>query len=151
EGIKEKVGRGNVAISVCYAGVVPPSYPINNVYLWTSGPEEAVLRVALRPGSGVRIEELKERLRRELPPRLEGWLQKKLLAIGRTGDAAARAKGVRISFEPADIVNEVMSFGSPAPVEVAVSGPQLAVSRAYAEKVRRRLERIDSLRDLQFV
>src|SRR5262245_26674195 len=44
-----------------------------------------------------------------------------------------------------------MSFGSPTPVEVAVSGPKLAESRAYAEKVRAQLERIGSLRDLQFV
>ena len=28
-----------------YVGVVPPSYPINTVYLWTGGPEEAVMRV----------------------------------------------------------------------------------------------------------
>ena len=37
-----------------------------------------------------------------------------------------RMPDVRFSFEPADIVNEVMSFGSPTPVEVAVSGPNLA-------------------------
>ena len=37
---------------------------------------------------------------------------------------------VRFSFEPADIVNEVMSFGSPTPIEVAVSGPNLADNRA---------------------
>ena len=42
------------------------------------------------------------------------------------------------AFEPADIVSEVMSFGSPTPVEVAVSGPNLADNRAYAEKVRER-------------
>ena len=41
---------------------------------------------------------------------------------------------VRFSFEPADIVSEVMSFGSPTPVEVAVSGPKYADNRAYAEK-----------------
>ena len=57
---------------------------------------------------------------------------------------------VRFSFEPADIVNEVMSFGSPTPVEVAVSGPNLADNRAYAEKVRDELAKIPSLRDLQF-
>ena len=33
-------------------------------------------------------------------------------------------RGLRLSFEPADIVNEVMSFGSPTPIEVAVSGPK---------------------------
>ena len=37
---------------------------------------------------------------------------------------------LRLSFEPADIINEVMSFGSPTPIEVAVSGPNLADNRA---------------------
>jgi multidrug efflux pump subunit AcrB len=60
-------------------------------------------------------------------------------------------RGLKFSFEPADIVNEVMSFGSPTPVEVAVSGPKLAESRAYADKIRAQMERIPSLRDLQFV
>jgi multidrug efflux pump subunit AcrB len=151
EGIKEAVGPDNVAITVSYVGVVPGNYPINNVYLWTSGPEEAVLRVALKPGSGVRIEELKERLRRELPERLGGWLRKKLLAEGQTPQRAAESvRGLRFSFEPADIVNEVMSFGAPTPVEVVVSGQKLAETRAYAEKVRAELEKIKSLRDLQF-
>ena len=47
-----------------------------------------------------------------------------------------RVQGLQFSFEPADIVNEVMSFGSPTPIEVAVSGPDFAQDRAYAEKSR---------------
>ena len=53
-------------------------------------------------------------------------------------------------FEPADIVSEVMSFGSPTPIEVAVSGPNFAENRAYAEKVRSELAKVPSLRDLQY-
>jgi multidrug efflux pump subunit AcrB len=152
EGIKEAVGPENVAITISYVGVVSPNYPINNVYLWTSGPEEAVLRIALKPGSGVRIEELKERLRGDLQKRLEDWLRRKLIAEGTAEKLAGeRARGIRLSFEPADIVNEVMSFGAPTPIEVAVSGPKLAESRAFAEKLRDQLQRIPSLRDLQFL
>ena len=43
---------------------------------------------------------------------------------------------VRFSFEPADIVSEVMSFGSPTPVEIAVTGPTLADDRTHAEKLK---------------
>src|SRR5262249_34356050 len=50
----------------------------------------------------------------------------------------------------ADIINEVMSFGSPTPVEVVVSGPKLADNRAYAERLRGELGKIPSLRDLQY-
>ena len=45
---------------------------------------------------------------------------------------------MRLSFEPADIVNEVMSFGSPTPVEVAVSGPNFADNRALRREGPRR-------------
>ncbi len=151
DAIKEFAGGPDkVDLSVAYIGIVPPAYPINSVYLWTRGPEEAVLRVALKPG-GVRIEEFKERLRSEPPPRLKEWLRNRLVAEGVPADKAEqRARAVALSFEPADIVNEVMSFGSPTPVEVVVSGTKFAEDRAYAEKVRGRLEAIPELRDLQF-
>jgi len=53
---------------------VPPSYPINAVYLWMSGPEEAVMRVSLKRGV-VRVEELKRRLRELLPAHLREWVR----------------------------------------------------------------------------
>ena len=48
--ITKDVGRENVAISIGYVGLIPSSYPINAIYQWTGGPEEAILRVAMRPG-----------------------------------------------------------------------------------------------------
>jgi multidrug efflux pump subunit AcrB len=127
--IDAEVGRENIAISVGYVGLIPSSYPINAIYQWTGGPEEAILRVAFREGAEVDLERLKERLRQKL---------------------SAQLPGVRLSFEPADIVSEVMSFGSPTPVDVAVTGPSLADDRAFAEKLRRELAQISSLRDLQY-
>ena len=88
-----------------------------------------MLRIALKPKSGIRVESLKEELRLEL---------------------ARRMPQVRFSFEPADVINEVMSFGSNTPIDVAVSGPNLAANRAYAEKLHAQLATIDALRDLQF-
>jgi len=57
---------------------------------------------------------------------------------------------VKFSFEPSDIVSRVMSFGSPTPVEVTVSGPNLAANREHADKLRDALANIPSLRDLQY-
>ena len=54
------------------------------------------------------------------------------------------------SFEPSDIVSQVMSFGSPTPIEVAVSGPNLGDDREFATRVRERLAKIPALRDVQF-
>lgn len=129
ETIGREVGKENISISIGYVGLIPSSYPINAIYQWTAGPEEAILRVATKAGSKVDIARLKERLRRAL---------------------AVELPGVRLSFEPADIVSEVMSFGSPTPVDVSVTGPNLADDRAFAEKLRAELGRISALRDLQF-
>ena len=57
---------------------------------------------------------------------------------------------VSFSFEPSDIVSRVMSLGSPTPIEVAVSGPNLAANHAFAQTIRERLEQIPALRDVQF-
>jgi multidrug efflux pump subunit AcrB len=126
--IRREAGAGNVEITSDFVGVVPPSYPIQLIYLFTSGPQEAVIQVALKPdaprGEPLR-ERLRESLRRELP-------------------------GTQISFEAADIVSQVMSFGSPTPIEVAVQGISLQDDYAYAEKVQAQLAKLTFLRDLQF-
>jgi multidrug efflux pump subunit AcrB len=43
-----------------------------------------------------------------------------------------------------------MSFGAPTPIEVAVSGPNFADSRQYADKLRAKLAQVPTLRDLGF-
>jgi multidrug efflux pump subunit AcrB len=151
EVIKEEAGADQVAISLGYVGLVPPSYPINTVYQWMHGPEEAVLRVALKKGSPVRVEELEHRLRDRLPQRLGEWLRTRLQSERLTADQVAqRVQALQLSFEPADIINEVMSFGSPTPVEIMVRGKDLAEDRDYAGRVLARLKQVPSLRDLQF-
>ena len=127
--IKGEVGADNVDISIGFVGVQPPNYPINTIYLWTSGSEEGVLQVQLKRGTRVRVEDLKERLRRKF---------------------ASNMPDVRISFEPSDIVSRVMSLGALTPIEVAVSGPDINASRDYAEKLRSSLTNVAALRDLQF-
>jgi multidrug efflux pump subunit AcrB len=129
DAIKREVGPDNVEITLGFVGTQPPNYPINSIYLWSSGSEEAVMQVQLKPGTGIRIEDLKERLRHKLGQELPG---------------------VRFSFEPSDIVSRVMSFGAPTPIEVAVAGQNLADSRTYAEKLREKLAEVPTLRDLQF-
>jgi multidrug efflux pump subunit AcrB len=148
--IEETAGKDNVAVSIGYVGLIPASYPINTIYLWTRGPEEAVLRVALKPKSNVAVEELKVRLREGLPRRLRDWLHPRLLAEGLSEERAkAQSKALKFSFEPADIINEVMSFGSPTPIEVVVNGPKLEQDRDYARKIQEQLEKIGSLCDVQ--
>jgi multidrug efflux pump subunit AcrB len=149
--IKDVVGPENVDISVAYVGVTAPTYTVNAIFLWTGGTDQTVMRVSLRHGSGLRVDKVKDQLREELPKRLAPWLQQRLEAAGYgVADAAIRAEKIRFSFEPADVVNQVMSFGSPTPIEVVISGPNLEANRVYAERVHAEMEKIPSLRDLQF-
>jgi multidrug efflux pump subunit AcrB len=127
--IREAAGPDNVDITLGYVGVQPSSYPINTIFLWTGGSHEGVLQVALKPDAPLKLEGLQEKLRQAFH--------------GRFPDA-------QFSFEPGDIVSRIMNFGAPTPVEVAVTGPDFAASRAFATKVRNELSQIGSLRDLQY-
>jgi multidrug efflux pump subunit AcrB len=147
----EEMGSDQVEIAVGYCGLHPTSYTINNMYLWMRGPEEAVLRVALKDDSRLELEPFKERLRRTLPHRLGEWFGQRLRKEGLSEEQAAqRLRGLRFSFEPADVVNQIMSFGSPTPIEITVSGPEFSDNRTYARKVFAELEKIKSLRDIQY-
>ena len=127
--IQRLAGSGNMTGSIGYVGTYPPSYPMNLIYQWMSGPQEAVLRVAFRKDSGIRIGDLEDRLREQFPKILPG---------------------VSVSFEPVDAINEIMDLGSPTPIEVAVHGPNLERDHTYAEQVRAQLSRNRYLRDLQY-
>lgn len=150
--IKQEVGAENVELTVGYIGMFPTNYPVQAIYQWTSGPEECYIKVAFRTGTGIRINELKASLRDKLTEHLRQFLIEKWRAEGLTDtEIAKRAPGLRTSFEPADIINEVMSFGSPTPVEVVVFGPKLPETIAHAEKIKKELAKIKALRDLQTV
>ncbi|MEY4004670.1 MAG: Swarming motility protein SwrC [Verrucomicrobiota bacterium] len=125
---REAGGADRVDISIGMVGVHNSSFPVNLVHLWNGGPEEGWLAVQLKAGSGVRIEPLKERLRAAF---------------------AKEMPDLRVSFEPQDIVTRVMSFGSPTPIEIAVSGSALPVSKAHADRIMEKLREIPFLRDIQ--
>ena len=127
--IKQVAGPNNVEVTLGYVGVQPSSYPINTIFLWTGGSHEAVLQVALKREAGIRLTDFEETLRQRL---------------------SERFPAARFSFEPGDIVNRIMNFGTSTPVEVAVTGPDFAATRRFATAVHDELARIPALRDLQF-
>ena len=47
--------------------------------------------------------------------------------------------GVTFSFLPADIVSQILNFGSPAPIDVQISGPNLEANHAFANKMLARM------------
>lgn len=129
DAIESEAGKTNVDLTLGFVGVQPPSFPVNTIHLWTSGPDEAVLQVQFKPGTTIKLDAFIERLRWRL---------------------ASERPELSVSFEPSDLVSRVMSFGSPTPIEVSIGGPNLAANREYAEQVRNALRPIPELRDLQF-
>jgi multidrug efflux pump subunit AcrB len=127
--INNAAGSNNVEITLGYVGVQPSSYPINTIFLWTGGSHEGVLQVALMPGAGIQLVDFEESLRQRFTERFPA---------------------ARFSFEPGDIVNQIMNFGTSTPVDVAVTGPDFAASRTFAAKVSDELARIPAIRDLQY-
>jgi multidrug efflux pump subunit AcrB len=125
---REAGGRDKIEVSIGLIGVHNSSFPVNLIHLWNGGPEEGWLAIQMKSGTGLHMEPFKEKLRavfaRELPD-------------------------VRFSFEPQDIVSRVMSFGSPTPIEIAVSGSALPVSKAYADQIIEQMKKIPYLRDIQ--
>ena len=126
--IKQTAGPNNIGITSDFEGLIPSSYPVDLIHLFTSGPQDATIQVSFNqdaPRGETLREQLRANLKRELP-------------------------GTEVSFEAGDIVTQVMSFGSPTPIEIAVQGPSLEDDYTYAQKIRECLGDLTFLRDLQF-
>ena len=56
---------------------------------------------------------------------------------------------VKLSFEPIELTDKVLSQGSPTPIEVRITGKDKKMNELYAEKVIEKLKQINYLRDIQ--
>jgi multidrug efflux pump subunit AcrB len=129
ETINREAGLGNVALSLSYVGTQGSSYPINAIFLWTSGPHEAVMNVGLRPGATISLRDLEEKLRNTLPQQFPGS---------------------RFSFDPGDLISQTLNFGTPSVIEIATTGPSYPDVLSYSGRVKQELAKIDELRDLGY-
>jgi multidrug efflux pump subunit AcrB len=126
--LADSVSENTVDITSAFVGTQPPSFPVNLVHLWTSGPHEAVIRINLTKDTDVDIETFKERLREVVGKQLPA---------------------INISFEPGDLVEQVINLGSSNPVEVAITGRDLNQTKQVTEKLLLKLKALNYLRDVQ--
>jgi len=91
----------------------------------TVGPMDGEILVALQPRHAPTAD-LVARLRRELPQRFAA---------------------LQFFFQPADIVDQVLNFGQPAPIDIRVSGPDNEKAYALAAKLARDLQRVPGIVD----
>jgi multidrug efflux pump subunit AcrB len=127
--ITREAGAGNLDLTLGYIGTQPSSYPINTVFLWTSGPQQAIVNVGLNPGAKISLRSLEESLRQKLPQEFPG---------------------THFSFDPGDLISQTLNFGAPSSAEVAITGPQYADVQNYANRVRQELANVKELRDVEF-
>ena len=58
-----------------------------------------------------------------------------------------RFPGATFSFLPADIVSQILNFGSPAPIDLQVRGPDLTANFKYAAELLRRVRLVPGVAD----
>jgi multidrug efflux pump subunit AcrB len=91
----------------------------------TIGSQDGDVQISLneghRPTAGY-VRELRERLPRDFP-------------------------GVTFSFPPADIISQILNFGSPAPIDLQVRGNNLPANFAYADLLLRDIRRVPGVAD----
>ncbi len=126
--INEEVGEENMGITSTYVGTNPSSYGTSSIFVFTSGPHEAVVQVALNEAFHTNMADLKERLRAK-------W--------------KAALPAVQVSFEPIELVEKIMSQGSPTPIEISVASKNIQEAYQFALRIQGKMEKIPFLRDVQ--
>lgn len=126
--IKEEVGEENVDISSAYVGNVPTSYGTSQIFVFNSGPHEAVIQVSLSEHFDVQIDNLKERLRERITKAIPS---------------------LKLSFEPIELVDKIMSQGASTPLEVNVATKDIREAEKFANRIMAEMKKISFLRDVQ--
>jgi len=126
--IDREAGPGAIDLTLSYVGGQPSSYPVNLVFLWTAGSHEAVMNISLKPGAHIRLPELVARLRKVLPDRFPNST---------------------FSFEPGDLVSQILSYGSSTVIDVAVTGAQYPDVATFAQQLKARFASEPELADVR--
>jgi multidrug efflux pump subunit AcrB len=122
------VGKQNIAITSTMVGLHPASFSTNPIYLFMAGPQEAVMEVQLAEGYKTNLEDLEDRFRKAMKK---------------------AAPDLKLSFEPIELTDKILSQGSPTPIEVALTGKDKKQNVIYGFKIMKKLDSIKYLRDVQ--
>ncbi|MBT1705523.1 efflux RND transporter permease subunit [Chryseosolibacter indicus] len=125
--LEKMVGKDHVAITSVYVGQHPSLFSVNPIYLFTAGPHEAVFQVSLKDYE-VDMNEFKDSFRARI---------KEILP------------DVKLSFEPIELTDRVLSQGSPTPIEIRIAGRDKKQNETYAKKLVSALQEVDYIRDVQ--
>jgi multidrug efflux pump subunit AcrB len=122
------VGKENISITSAMVGMHGSQFSTNPIYLFMAGPQDAVLQVALKEDYKVNMDELKDKIRAKM---------------------AQDLPTVKLSFEPIELTDKILSQGSPTPIEVKIAGKNKKQNEEVAFKLIDKLKQIPYLRDVQ--
>lgn len=121
------LGKDNIAISSVYVGQHPSTFPVSSIFLYNAGPHEALMQVALKK-SASNSDELKEKIRQHIKEKMPE---------------------LKLSFEPIELTEKILSQGANTPVEIRVSGMMKKMNAMTANKLLAKLKELDYMRDQQ--
>jgi multidrug efflux pump subunit AcrB len=126
----DSITNHHVEITSAYAGMMSTNYASTNLYVFNSGTNEASVQVQLDEHFGMGKDQFQEAFRAALKQTMPE---------------------VRVSFEPIELTEKIMSQGAATPIEVQVAGKDMAEIGDYATRLTNLLKQEPFLRDVQIV
>ncbi|PTR06103.1 multidrug efflux pump subunit AcrB [Nitrosospira sp. Nsp5] len=125
--IRKIIPPHEIEVIVDNIGLPPSSINLSYNNTGVMGTQDGDIQVALKQGhqpTGGYVRRLREELPRQFP-------------------------GVTFSFPPADIVSQILNFGSPAPIELQIRGNDLDASFDYANSLLPQIRAITGIADVR--
>jgi multidrug efflux pump subunit AcrB len=126
--LEEMVGKENISVTSAFIGQHPTLFSTSPIYLFMGGPHESLLQVSLDREYDVDLNELREQFRAKMKERMPD---------------------MKVSFEPIELTDKILSQGSPTPIEVRIASRNKKLNEEYANKVIEKLKEIPYMRDVQ--
>ncbi len=125
--IEAMVGKDHMGISSVYVGMHPSQFSVSPIYLFMAGSHEAVFQIAFKDFH-TDMDDFKDKIRERV---------------------LAKIPGAKLSFEPIELTDKILSQGSPTPIEIRIAGKNKKINAQYAKKLIASLKTIPYFRDVQ--
>lgn len=120
-------GKEHIGITSAMVGMHPAQYSVSPIYLFMAGSHEAVFQVSLKD-LHTDMDDFKDELRKRINKNIPE---------------------LKLSFEPIELTDRILSQGSTTPIEIRVSGANKSNNETYAKRLVDSLSNIPYLRDVQ--
>jgi len=126
--ILDSITDKHVEISSAYVGMTPTNYATANLYVFNSGTHEASLQIQTDEHFKMGKDKFQELFRAVVHNKLPD---------------------VKVSFEPIELTEKIMSQGAATPIEIQVAGKDMQEIGEYANRLTDELRKISFMRDVQ--